>query len=178
MCADHVQLTRNLLMRAVESLQHTCTSRPRFVSTCASSSQSHTQSFQSERNRFLAWFQEGWWQERIWMTQEKACENLPDGKSRNLHLLSGLRGKALIISEWKSELLPNPSIVSCFIPKLALSNSPASSDVGGLVCVVFAKHMKSCVHILSTHMLLLGKFRFLLATTPLETKVKKPVSFT
>ena len=60
MCADHVQLTRNLLMRAVESLQHTCTSRPRFVSTCASSSQSHTQSFQSERNWFLAWFQEGW----------------------------------------------------------------------------------------------------------------------
>ena len=57
MCADHVQLTRNLLMRAVENLQHTCTSRPRFVSTSeqsSSSSQSHTQSFQSEGNWLLA----------------------------------------------------------------------------------------------------------------------------
>ena len=42
-------------MKGVESLQHT--SRPRFVSTpeqSSSSSQSHTRSFQSEGNRFLA----------------------------------------------------------------------------------------------------------------------------
>ena len=57
MCADHVRLIWNLLIRAVESLQHTCTSRPRFVSIseqCTSSSQSHTRSFQSEENWFLA----------------------------------------------------------------------------------------------------------------------------